>query len=577
MIPCRYHPFVVGAVVLLAGCTAEGSAGSGGRWDRFVSGFMDTYFEAEPLFAVYQGRHEFDGRFPDWSAAGLERWTRRLHQLRDSAATFAIDSLDRARRFERDYLLAVIDRDLFWMERAEWPYRNPEYYTGPLDPNVYLTREYAPLEERMRAFIRYARSLPEALGHVRANLRTPMPRSYAEIGRGRLGGLASYLERDVPPVFAPVRNSVLQREFAAANAAAVKSLREIAAWFGQQVKSGTNEFALGPERFRDMVRMTEGVHVTLEALEAEGKADLERNLTALREACARFAPRQPIVQCVGRMNSRKPVGGPVRAAQAQLDTLGRFLREQDLVSIPGTERALVRESPPHQRFNSAYIDIPGPYEKGLPSIYYIAPPDPSWSPKEREAYIPGTADLLFTSVHEVWPGHFLNFLHAKRAPSTFGQVFVGYAFAEGWAHYTEELMWEAGLGNGDPEVHIGQLSNALLRNVRYLSAIGLHTKGMTVERSERMFRDQAYQDPGNARQQAARGTYDPAYLNYTMGKLMIRKLREDWTRTRGGRGAWKQFHDAFLSFGGPPIPLVSRAMLGPAYSEIPPTSTKGAQ
>jgi uncharacterized protein (DUF885 family) len=181
---------------------------------------------------------------------------------------------------------------------------------------------------------------------------------------------------------------------------------------------------------------------------------------------------------------------------------------------------------------------------------------------EQAAYIPGVADLMFTSVHEVWPGHFLNFLHSNRATSKFGQVFVGYAFAEGWAHYTEEMILEAGLGGGDLELEIGQLSNALLRNVRFLSAIGLHTKGMTVAESERMFREQAFQDPGNARQQAARGTYDPAYLNYTMGKLMIKKLREDWTRNRGERTAWKNFHDAFLSYGGPPIPLVRRAMLG---------------
>ena len=140
-------------------------------------------------------------------------------------------------------------------------------------------------------------------------------------------------------------------------------------------------------------------------------------------------------------------------------------------------------------------------------------------------------------------------------------MFVGYAFAEGWAHYAEELMWEYGYGDQSPELHIGQLIEALLRDVRLLSAIGLHTEGMTVEQSEQMFREQAYQDPGNARQQAARGTYDPAYLNYTMGKLMIRKLRLDWTESRGGRSAWKQFHDTFLSYGGPPIPLVRAAML----------------
>ncbi|HEY2824492.1 MAG TPA: DUF885 family protein, partial [Gemmatimonadales bacterium] len=190
-----------------------------------------------------------------------------------------------------------------------------------------------------------------------------------------------------------------------------------------------------------------------------------------------------------------------------------------------------------------------------------------WSAADRAAYIPGAADLEFTSVHEVWPGHFLNFLHAVRSPDIFGRVFVGYAFAEGWAHYAEEMMWEAGLGNGDPEVHIGQLSNALLRDARFLSSIGLHTRGMTLAQSEALFHEQALQDVATSRQQAARGAFDPAYLNYTLGKLMIRQLRDDWSSTRGGRQAWKQFHDQFLSYGGPPIPLVRHEMLpdgGPA-------------
>jgi uncharacterized protein (DUF885 family) len=159
------------------------------------------------------------------------------------------------------------------------------------------------------------------------------------------------------------------------------------------------------------------------------------------------------------------------------------------------------------------------------------------------------------------PGHFLQFLHSNRSPSWVGKLFVGYAFAEGWAHYAEELMWEAGFGNGDPGVHVGQLSNALLRNCRFLSAIGLHGGKMTQAQSEQLFRDECYQGSGTAEQQAARGTYDPAYLNYTMGKLMIRKLRADWTASRGGRKAWKAFHDEFLSYGGPPIPLVRKAMM----------------
>jgi len=559
-----YRRSILATLMLVGACRSQEAERPAREWDRFVSGFIETYFEANPLFAVYQGRHDLDGRFPDWSDAGLLKWTRRLHQLRDSAVAFPIDSSDAPRGLEREYLLAVIDRDLFWQERADWPRRNPTWYTDQIDPNVYLARPYAPLAKRMRAYTRWAQSLPTALTQMRANLQTPMPRTYADIGRGRIGGMVSYLEQDVPMAFDSVRDSVTRRDFASANAAAVLALREMDAWLATQQKRGTNAFAIGPELFRDMLRSTERVEVSLDSLEALGRVDLERNLAALKSACREFAPGASLPKCMERMNAHKPVGGAVAAAQAQLDTLETFVRTADIVSVPGRARALVHEAPPYQRFNFAYIDIPGPYETNIPSIYYIAPPDTTWSPAEQAAYVPGVADLLFTSVHEVWPGHFLNFLHSNRAKSKFGQVFVGYAFAEGWAHYSEEMMWEVGLGNGDPEVHIGQLSNALLRNVRFLSAIGLHTKGMTVEESERIFRDQAFQDPGNSRQQAARGTYDPAYLNYTMGKLMIRKLREDWTRDRGGQKGWKQFHDAFLSYGGPPIPLVLKAMLGSA-------------
>jgi uncharacterized protein (DUF885 family) len=162
----------------------------------------------------------------------------------------------------------------------------------------------------------------------------------------------------------------------------------------------------------------------------------------------------------------------------------------------------------------------------------------------------------------VYPGHFVQFLHANRSRSKFGQVFVGYAFAEGWAHYCEEMMYDEGLGQGDSELHIGQLQEALLRDVRFLSAIGLHTKGMTVEQSKQMFIDKGLRSEGEAEQQSNRGTFYPAYLNYTMGKLMIKKLRDDWCATRGGKSGWKQFHDQFLSYGGPPIPLVRKAMMG---------------
>jgi hypothetical protein len=533
------------------------------RWDAFVADFIESSFRANPPAAVVAGRHEFDGRLPDWSEAGLREQIASLRRVRALAQNFDTTGFDAARRFEREYVVAVADRELFWLERAEWPWRNPVYYGDALDPNVYLTRPYAPLPDRMRSYVRWVRAVPGAVAHIRANLRTPLPRAYVDIGRIRFGGLVSYLEHDVPPIFAAVIDTALHGEFGAATAAAVRALRELDAWLASERVRGTDAFALGPELFHDMLQATERVDVPLARLEEIGRADMERNLHALEQACARYAPGRPVQACVDRATAHKPAGGPVVAARVQLDSLEQFVRARDLVAVPGTERANVEESPPYQRWNFAYIDIAGPYERGMPSVYYVAPPDPAWTPAEREAYVPGVADLLFTSVHEVWPGHFLQFLHSNRSPRMFGRVFVGYAFAEGWAHYAEEMMWDAGLGDGDAETHIGQLLNALLRNARYLCAIGLHTQGMTVAQCERLFRERAFSSSAEARQQAARGTFDPAYLNYTLGKLMIMRLREDWTGSRGGRAAWKGFHDEFLSHGGPPIPLVRRVMLGP--------------
>lgn len=530
-------------------------------WDAYVNEFIEAYFVAHPDFAVRAGRHEFDGKLPDWSAEGVAREIKRLHAEKDHVAGFPDSALDERQRFERGYVASVIDGDLFWLDSAEWPFRCPQFYADGIDPDVYVSREYAPLDQRLKAYIAYAKAIPAALDQIRKNLRTPLPKTFVNIGHTTYGGLISFYEKDVPAIFASVKDEQVQKDFKQANDSAIKAMKDIDGWFKSQEATATNNFALGGEKFSEMLKATERVDVPLEKLAAIGRQDLDRNLAALKEACATFAPGLSIKECVAKAQAHKPTGGPVEMARKQLGDIKSFILEKKVVTIPGPEEAKVAEAPAYRRWNFAYINIPGPYEKGLPSVYYIAPPDPSWSQKEKDAYVPGVGSLLFTSVHEVWPGHFLQFLHANRSSSKFGQLFVGYAFSEGWAHYTEEMMWEEGLTNGDPEMHVGQLLEALLRNVRFVSAIEMHTGKMTVEESEKMFLDQGYQDPANARQQAARGTFDPAYLNYTMGKLMIRKLREDWTASRGGKQAWQQFHDEFLKYGGPPIPLVRKAML----------------
>lgn len=549
--------------ILLVGVAACDSAKAPPKadWKAFSDAYIEATFKADPYFAVYQGRHEYDGILPDWSKAGIDAEIARLKTALADAQALGTSGFTDAERFERDYLIAVTRGNLFWLETARWPYRNPAFYTdNGLDPNVYVTRPYAAADVRLKAFVKYANALPKAAEQIKANLAGPMPRSYIDYGLAAFNGYADYFEKEVMIAF-DVKDEALQKELAAASGVGAKAMRDLAAFLEGKRAGQTEDFVLGPEVFAAMVRETEGVDIGLDELERIGEADLKRNQAALKSACDKLAPGKSIPDCMAVVANDKPADGPVAEARRQLPDLKAFLVKADLVSIPGTEEALVEESPPFNRQNSAYIDIPGPYETGLPSVYYISPPDPSWPKEVQDGFVPGKLDLLFTSVHEVWPGHFLNFLHANRAKSQFGKVFVGYAFAEGWAHYTEEMMWEAGLGNGDPATHVGQLSNALLRDCRYLSAIGMHARGMTVEQSRRMFRDECYQDEGNARQQSARGTYDPAYLNYTMGKLLIRKLREDWTASRGGRTAWKAFHDEFLGYGGPPIPLVRKAMM----------------
>jgi uncharacterized protein (DUF885 family) len=560
------------AALAVSGCKVSNAPGNNAApvaaeakdWPGFVNGFIEATFKANPGFAVSQGRHEYDGQVGDLSQAGIDAEVQRLKQAIADAGAYTDDKLTPEQRYQRDYLIAVAKGQLFWIDPAgaDQPHTNPGSYLNAFDPSVYITVPYAPKEQRLKSYIKFLQTVPKSAADMRANIRTPMATSFVDYAKNAFSGFVAYYPGDGTAAWKGVGTPEDQQALKTATDAAVKAMQDTVTWVETQRASAKPNFALGKEKFQRMLADTEMVTTSVEQLEQIGRADLASNQKLLGEACSRYAPGATIADCMLKMNADKPVGGPVAEARRQLPMLKQFILDHDIVSIPGPEEAKVEESPPYNRQNSAYINIPGPYEKGLPSVYYIAPPDPTWPKAEQDAFIPGKADLLFTSVHEVWPGHFLNFLHANRSKDIFGRVFVGYAFAEGWAHYTEEMMRVKGVGGGGDEVLIGQLSNALLRDCRFLSAIGMHTGSMTQQQSYDLFRNQCYQDPGNAKQQSARGTYDPAYLNYTMGKLMIRKLRDDWSASRGGEKAWKAFHDQFLSYGGPPIPLVRQQMMG---------------
>ena len=520
--------------------------------------------QAEPSWAAQQGRHEFDGQLPDVSAAGLARRAAQLHAARTTIAKATTSTPTEA--LEQQIILNAIDSDLFWREKAKSPFKNPAFYLDKIDPDLYLSRNYAPLEVRLQGFIMYLRALPKVATDLTANLAGPLPKTFVKLGIDDLGGLSDFFVKDAVAAFASVKDEGLQKQLKEASAQAAQAMKGVKVYLESQQKTANDDFALGPDLFKQMLVETELVNEPVAHIEAVGRADLERNTMALKDACNVYLPRATLTACIAKMTSDKPKGDVIAAARKELTQLEAFVRKNSVVGIPSADEAKVAEAPPYNRSNIAFIQIPGPYDHGIASTYNIAPPDPKWTKTEQAAYIPSRALLTITSAHEVWPGHFLQYLHANANPSKVEALWVGYAFSEGWAHYTEELMIEEGLGKGDPAIHIAQLTEALLRDVRLLSAIGLHTHGMTVAESDAMFREKAFQDPGNARQQAARGTYDPAYLNYTLGKVMIRKLRFDWLTKSGflpnDPTHWSAFHEKFLSYGGPPIPLLRREMLG---------------
>ena len=533
-------------------------------WGRFTDEFIERHFDAAPTAGVWAGRHEYDGQLPNVSAAAIESRSAMLRGFAERAqAEFPAGSLSDSEDLERQNLVAAIDGMLFGVEVAEYHRRNPAWYTGTVSPSVYVSREYASKSVRLEALTAYLGNLPAFLEQMRETLEPPFPRPFVRSAIVRFKGLASHLQDDVPALFAEVEDAELQSAFAEALASAVAAVREIEAWLDLQFEEGTDDYALGEERYRELLWRRYRIDLDWRTLKDVAEADLERNLELLRATCEIFDPEITVIDCAAKVRDDKPEAGAVARANEQLPELKAFLLKADIMGIPSDETAYVAEAPAYRRTNSAYIEIPGPYEQGLPAVYYIAGPDPAWPPEVQRQYVPGEADLLNTSVHEVWPGHFLHSLYYKRSSNRVGKVLRNGMLNEGWAHYAEELMQEAGLGDGRPLVRVGQILDALMRDVRFLSSIGLHVEGMNVETSRQMFADLAHLDPGNAEQQALRGTYDPGYFAYTVGKLIIRKMREDWTATRGGRAAWAEFHETLLSLGSAPLPVLRKAMMGP--------------
>jgi hypothetical protein len=551
--------------------TGPGPVIAGSPVERQLGAAIDTFFAQHlafrPGFGIDLGLHdEYDGKVPDRSPAAIAAEIERLHaaQARFEAIDPAV--LTTRANVEREIVLAEIRKELFDLEVRRRPTRDPSYYLRGFSMNAYIVRNYAPATQRASAMLRACEAGPAYYRQAAANLEPVIPKAWLELSVKSSGGTIEFLKGDARKAFAP---DDLDPALRVSLESCLDRLAEALGTFQASLKSrlpaATDEFRLGADTLVAMLRATEGLTVDIATLERVARADLDRNRAALAEAARAIDPTKDIATVIAEVSADKPAPDRVlEEASAQLDLLQAFIRARKIVSIPRPDVVTVRASPPFMRSNFAAFGGAGPLEQSaLPSFYYIAPPDPAWPPAEQTAYLPSRSDLLFISAHEVFPGHFIQGMHQRASGSKILQAFETYTASEGWGHYVEEMMWDQGLGANDPRVHIGQLKNALLRNVRFLVALGYHAGTLTPEAATKMFAELAYADPGNARQQAMRGTVDPMFLGYTLGKLIIMELRTDWMRANP-KASIGDFHDLFLTFGEAPLPVTRRVMLGAA-------------
>jgi len=530
--------------------------------DAYLRAYCNTY----PHVAVWLGFHEYDGRLPDLSRRGLE--ARRADLRRFLSDLERIDPTDLDPQAWLDYQVVRHEAlfEAFAIEDWRRLERDPIPYLETLDVGNYILRNYAPLEVRVRALIAHLRGVPAVLSAMREDLIHPMRPAVgvaARIGKG----LASFLQDDLPAALSGLEDGALRAELDEAIRDAVREVNAAVSWLENDLAPrAADDFALGPERFARMLALSEGLDISLDRLREVAEADLARNKEAFLETAARLGgPGRDPQQVIAEGKRRHPAPEDLIPTVRQLvDDLRQTVITRGIVSVPYDENCIVAETPPFLRYAFAMMYSSGPFETtAKESYYYVTPPERDWPPEKVEEWMTAFTyhSLWSTCVHEAWPGHYLHGLHTRNAPSPVTKTFGSYAFTEGWAHYCEQMMWET-VCPDDLWARLGQLSEALLRDVRFVCALGLHTAGMTVEEATRRFMEDAFMEAATAEEEAVRGTYDPGYLNYTLGKLMLLKLREDVRAREEENFDLRRFHDRFLSYGTPPIPVVRRLMLG---------------
>ncbi|HEX3769803.1 MAG TPA: DUF885 domain-containing protein [Polyangiaceae bacterium] len=517
--------------------------------DRVLDGLLAD----EPATARDLGLHEFDGKVAPVSAKAVADRVARLRAAADALAAVDPASLGPDDALDRAELASWIAVDLFQLVDMDAPRKSPDFYEPLFGVSSYIDRESAPLPDRAARLVEHEEAALAEVAHVRENLTPPLSKPVAEVAARNFAGFATYLRGDVAKIIGPAGDEALRRRFAASNEALAKAATDLAAWFKKEAARGDQSHVLGPVRYAKLLRVQEGLDVPvdgLEAFEQGNEADLAANKKAYEDLLAQGVKPKPVIEAqlfatAGRM---------MQDARA-------YLVDHAIVTLAANDAPVVRETPPYERWNSASIEMSGPFDPARSAFYQLTIPDRSWPAKERAAYLGSLGDLLGTTIHEVYPGHFVQGRWAERAPTRVQKAFTSYSFVEGWAHYSEQMMIDEGFGKDDPANRLAMLDGALLRNCRFAASYAIHVKGMTVEQVEPRFVSDCHQDTATAHEQAVRGTFDPGYFAYTLGKLQILALRSEAQARLGARFSLQKFHDALLAHGAPPVALIHDAVL----------------
>jgi uncharacterized protein (DUF885 family) len=534
------------------------SAGAQSLTDRF---FDEYYFPFNPTSATSAGIHKYDGQLEDYSKAGVDARVAKLKQFEAEFAKLPPDP-------DRDLVLSTIRAGLLEYQTVRSWERNPDIYSSGITGSAFtiMSRTFAPPEVRLRSLIERERKMPQVLAAARVNLKNP-PKIYTEIAIQQAPGIISFFEKDVPLAFKAVTDPKLLAEFRAANDAVIKALTDYQNYLKTDMLPRSNgDFRLGADTYAKKLLYEEMVDIPLDRLLEIGYADLHRNQQRYRETALLIdktkTPQQILAEAV------KDHPAPDQLLQTFRNTLGGlrdFIISHHLVTIPSPVLPILEETPPFMRATTfASMDTPGPYETVAKEAFFnVTIPEKSWTPERTESFMGqfNYGTILSTAIHEAYPGHYVQFLWMPRIQSRVRKLLGASSNAEGWAHYCEQMMLDEGYSK-DPKMRLGQLQDALLRDARYIVGIEMHTGKRTFDQAIDFFVKEGYQPHEVGVVETKRGTADATYLYYTLGKLQILKLREDYKKMRGSQFSLEEFHNRFLQQGFPPIKIVRKAMLG---------------